>query len=67
MPIQTIRKKGENSDRVLNRFNRTCQRLVRSLRKNRYLEEKPSKLKKRTAAIIRAGHRAAQAKKRFYN
>ncbi|MFA6458016.1 MAG: hypothetical protein WCV72_01325 [Patescibacteria group bacterium] len=63
---KVLRKKNESSDQLLTRFNRRSTRFVKSLRKGRYLAEKPGALKKRTAAIIRERYRAEHERKKHY-
>lgn len=66
--MATILKKrdGESDDQLQVRFNRKCTRFVKGARNSRYLEKKPSMLKKKRIAVIREKYRAENERKKYY-
>ena len=66
MANKVQRKRDESSDQLLTRFNRKSTRLVKLLRRSRYLDERISPLKKKRAAVIREAHRTANEKRKHY-
>ncbi len=66
MAIKAQRKRDENSDQLLTRFNRKSTRFVRKARNSRFCESNSSALKKRRIAVIRERYRAENEKKKHY-
>jgi hypothetical protein len=67
MPIEVKKKGNETPDKLMARFNRLSQRIVKGLRRGRAFVRNKSALKIKTAAVIREGYRAERARKKFYN
>lgn len=66
--IYAVRKENESIDRLINRFKKQVQetRMVMQLRKNRYHQKKPTKIKQRQSAVVREQHRSEKAKRMYY-
>lgn len=66
--IRVWKNSKESFERFLSRFDQSVQRsrLVRVLRKRRYLEKDPSKSKVRAAALKREQYRADRERRKFY-
>jgi ribosomal protein S21 len=67
--IYATKKQGESNERLMNRFKQLVQRsrIILKSKKSRFHEKAPNKKYVRTAAIIRAKHRAAKARQQFYS
>jgi hypothetical protein len=67
MPISVNRRGSETPDKLLNRFNRSAQRVIRQLRRSQRRAKTPNALKQKTAAIIRERYRAERERRKHYN
>jgi ribosomal protein S21 len=66
--IRVWKNSKESFERFLSRFDQQVQRarLVRVLRKRRYLQKDPSRSKRRAAALKREEYRAERERRKFY-
>ena len=65
MSIYVSRKKGESSEKSVNRFKKLTQRLVRNLKQSMFRPGAERKRDTRQKALMREKHRANRAKTEF--
>jgi len=67
--IYATKKQGESNERLISRFKRVVQRsrVILRAKKEKFHSSKPSKKYMRSAATMRAKHRATRVREQFYS